>query len=154
MQPAHRKQQTSLLDCDAMQVRSTKTPCVMSKTVRVQNQIVAFQQKGSNSQAGEYTDRRDSKCGYGTRMTKKHLNEAALCWRRDAAVPGRLLPRAGVSIEHLVNEPPGTNVLHVHFEAGAPHEWYLQLPALIRAEAALDAVVNESHEACCYNDTA
>jgi hypothetical protein len=36
-------------------------------------------------------------------MTKQHLNEATLCWRRDAAVPGRLLPRAGVSIEHLVN---------------------------------------------------
>jgi hypothetical protein len=103
MQPTHRKQQTSPLDCDAMQVRSTNTPCVMSKSVCVQNQKVASQQKGSDSQAGEYTNGRDSKCGYGTRMTKQHLNEATLCWRRDAAVPGRLLPRAGVSIEHLVN---------------------------------------------------
>jgi hypothetical protein len=54
-------------------------------------------------------------------MTKQRLNEVALCWRRGAAVPGRLLPWAGVAIEHFINEPPGTNVLHIHFEAGAPH---------------------------------
>lgn len=110
-------------------------------------------QRGSDSLNGEYTDRRNSMGGYGTRMTKQYLNEAASCWRRDAAESGRLLPRTGVSTEHLVNEPLGANVLHVHFEAGAPHEWNVQLRALLGVEATLDTIINESHEACCYYDT-
>jgi hypothetical protein len=58
-------------------------------------------------------------------MTKQYLREATLCWRRDAAVPDRLLPWAGVSPKHLVDEPPGANVLRIHLKAGALHEWDL-----------------------------
>jgi hypothetical protein len=56
-------------------------------------------------------------------------------------------------MEHLINESLGTNVLHVHFEAGTSDEWDVQLRALLRVEATLDAIVNEGHETTCNDDT-
>lgn len=56
-------------------------------------------------------------------------------------------------IEYFINQPLGTNVLHVQFEAGAPEQWDVQLGALFAVETSLDAVVDENHQACCNNDT-
>lgn len=85
-------------------------------------------------------------------MTKQCSKEAASCWHRGTALSGLLLGTS-ISTKHLVNQPFWTNVLHVHFEAGVPYEWNVQLCALLGVEAALDAVIHESHETCCYNDT-
>lgn len=63
-----------------------------------------------------------------------------------------MLPRRGGAAEHFVDETLGTNVFHVHFEAGASHQGDVQLRALLRVEAALDAVVYKCHEACCDDD--
>jgi hypothetical protein len=45
------------------------------------------------------------------------------CTDRDTAYSGWHFLQAIFSMENLVNKPPGTNVLHVHFEAGAPNKW-------------------------------
>jgi hypothetical protein len=123
----------------------------------------AFQmshQKGSCNRNGECTRmrcglpyRQNSMYGYGTQMTKQYLNGVTLCWHRATAMPGRLLSWTDISTEHLVDKPPGTNVLHVHLETGASHKWDVQLRALLGVKATLDAVIHKCHEACCYNNT-
>lgn len=65
-----------------------------------------------------------------------------------------MLSRRGFPTEHLVDETFGTNVFHVHLEAGASHHGNVQLRALLRMEATLDAVIYKRHEASCNNDAA
>jgi hypothetical protein len=56
-------------------------------------------------------------------------------------------------VEYFVNQSFGTNVFHIHLQAGAPNKWDVQLGALLGMEATLDAIIHEGHEACCNDNT-
>jgi hypothetical protein len=59
--------------------------------------------------------------GRTQQMTKdRFLNEEVLRQHRDSA--GRRFPRTSVPAEHLINQPLGSNVLHVHLETSVPDQ--------------------------------
>jgi hypothetical protein len=57
-------------------------------------------------------------------------------------------------MEHLIDEPLRANILQIrHLERRVAEKRNVHLSALLGVEAALYAVVHESHKACGYDNT-